>query len=88
MDDRGQPEAAQSEDTEEQVRPQGIQRRVTQLPVFQTPAAGARSSRIYGGGQNDGVWANLSAKPQPGGDVEEKPPVCTPYLYLVATSEY
>jgi hypothetical protein len=79
MDDRqrlmrGQPEAAQSEDTEEQVRPQGIQRRVTQLPVFQTPAAGARSSRIYGGGQNDGVWANLSAKPQPGGDVEEKPP--------------
>ena len=87
MDDRqrlmrGQPETLQSEETEEQTNPrQGIQRRVTQLPVFQTPAAGARSSRIYGGGQNDGVWANLSAKPQRGDDVEEKPPVCTPQLY-------
>lgn len=52
--------------------PPGIQRRVTELPTFntQTPASG----RVYGGG-NGGVWANLSAKPTRGEDVEEKPPV-------------
>lgn len=50
----------------------GIQRRVTQLPVFQTQAP---SGRIVGGGQNDGVFANLSAKPTRGEDLEEKPPV-------------
>lgn len=82
MDDRqrlmrGQPESAPEEQSVEDPR-QGIQRRVTQLPVFQTPSSGARSSRIYGGGQNDGVWANLSAKPTRGEEVEEKPPVCTP----------
>ncbi|KAF2175063.1 hypothetical protein K469DRAFT_647616 [Zopfia rhizophila CBS 207.26] len=53
-------------------RPRGIQRRVTQLPVFNIqPAA---RGRIYGGGQNDGVFANLSAKPTRGEEVEEKPP--------------
>jgi hypothetical protein len=54
--------------------PPGIQRRVTELPTFntQTPASG----RVYGGG-NGGVWANLSAKPTRGEDVEEKPPVRT-----------
>ena len=52
----------------------GIQRRVTELPVFntQTPSSG----RVYGGG-NGGVWANLSAKPTRGEDAEEKPPVRT-----------
>lgn len=84
MDDRqrlmrGQPETAQNEVGSEAPR-QGIQRRVTQLPVF--PAStGAHSGRIYGGGQNDGVWANLSAKPTRGEDVEEKPPVRTLRLY-------
>jgi Protein of unknown function (DUF2370) len=49
----------------------GIERRVTQLPVF-----AARSGRTYGGGGgNDGVFANLSAKPSRGEDVDEKPPV-------------
>jgi hypothetical protein len=50
----------------------GIQRRVTEIPVFntQTPSSG----RVYGGG-NGGVWANLSAKPTRGEDAEEKPPV-------------
>ncbi|KAF1839576.1 metal homeostatis protein-like protein bsd2 [Decorospora gaudefroyi] len=49
----------------------GIQRTVTELPVFntQTPSSG----RVYGGG-NGGVWANLSAKPSRGEDAEEKPP--------------
>ncbi|KAF1956818.1 hypothetical protein CC80DRAFT_548306 [Byssothecium circinans] len=52
----------------------GMQRRqrsVTQLPAFvpQVP-----SGRVVGGGQNDGVWANLSAKPTRGEEAEEKPP--------------
>jgi len=46
-----------------------VERRVTQIPVF-------NAGRTYGsGGQNDGVFANLSAKPTRGDDVDEKPPV-------------
>ncbi|KAF2121860.1 hypothetical protein BDV96DRAFT_609006 [Lophiotrema nucula] len=67
---RGQPET-QPEGSEETVR-QGVQRRVTQLPVFNTSAP--RSGRIYGAGNNDGVFANLSAKPTRGEEAEEKPP--------------
>lgn len=54
--------------------PHSIQRRVTDLPVFNTQAPAA-TGRVYGGG-NGGVWANLSAKPTRGEDAEEKPPVC------------
>ncbi|KAF2787348.1 hypothetical protein K505DRAFT_367435 [Melanomma pulvis-pyrius CBS 109.77] len=80
MDDRqrlmrGTPETSHGSETtsESEVNPRaGIQRRVTQLPVFNTAAP--TSGRIYGGGQNDGVWANLSAKPTRGEDAEEKPP--------------
>ncbi|KAH7346004.1 metal homeostatis protein bsd2 [Pyrenochaeta sp. MPI-SDFR-AT-0127] len=56
---------------EEAQVPPGIQRRVTELPVFNTQAPA--SGRVYGGG-NGGVWANLSAKPTRGEDAEEKPP--------------
>ena len=70
---RGQPET-QPAGSEETVR-MSVQRRVTQLPVFNTSAP--RSGRIYGAGNNDGVFANLSAKPTRGEDVEEKPPVRT-----------
>jgi hypothetical protein len=78
MDDRqrlmrGQPEGAQDDEPENPRR--GVQRRVTQLPVFQ-PTGASGTGRVYGGGQNDGVWANLSAKPTRGEDLEEKPPVC------------
>lgn len=73
---RGHPETTENEVAESESPRQGVQRRVTQLPVFQAPAA-AGSGRVYGGGQNDGVWANLSAKPTRGEEVEEKPPVCT-----------
>jgi hypothetical protein len=67
---RGNP---QPDDDDDDAPTPGIQRRVTELPVFntQTPASG----RVYGGG-NGGVWANLSAKPTRGEDAEEKPPVC------------
>lgn len=55
--------------------PPAIQRRMTELPAFNTQAPA--TGRVYGGG-NGGVWANLSAKPTRGEDVEEKPPVCMP----------
>ena len=61
--------------------PPGLQRRVTELPSFNTQAP--VSGRVYGGG-NGGVWANLSAKPTRGEDAEEKPPVCTIYTHLDA----
>lgn len=59
-------------------RPEAPQRAVTEMPSF-TPApaptpAGSSNARVVGGGQNDGVWANLNAKPRAGDDVDEKPP--------------
>ncbi|KAG9192257.1 metal homeostatis protein bsd2 [Alternaria panax] len=57
--------------TEDEPPAPGIQRRVTELPVFNTQVPS--SGRVYGGG-NGGVWANLSAKPTRGEDAEEKPP--------------
>ncbi|KAF2869117.1 hypothetical protein BDV95DRAFT_578408 [Massariosphaeria phaeospora] len=83
MDDRqrlmrGNPDASQDTgaDTDHGDDPvrRGIQRRVTQLPVFAAQTAQPTGGRIYGGGQNDGVFANLSAKPTRGEDLEEKPP--------------
>ncbi|KAF2259988.1 hypothetical protein CC78DRAFT_502370 [Lojkania enalia] len=68
---RGNPQPQADAEGEEPPR-QGIQRRVTTLPAFNT--AMPRSGRVYGGGSNDGVFANLSAKPTRGEDVEEKPP--------------
>ncbi|OAF99763.1 uncharacterized protein CC84DRAFT_1169263 [Paraphaeosphaeria sporulosa] len=70
---RGNPDEQREADdnTLRPVRP-GRQRSVTQLPVFNTVAP--TGGRIYGGGQNDGVWANLSAKPTRGEEAEEKPP--------------
>lgn len=70
---RGIPEEHRDSSDDEHIRPGAIQRRVTQLPVFNTQAPTA--GRIYGGGNNDGVFANLSAKPTRGEEVEEKPPV-------------
>ncbi|EMD00027.1 hypothetical protein BAUCODRAFT_145352 [Baudoinia panamericana UAMH 10762] len=56
---------------EAQQRPAVGARRVTEIPVFQPTAP---SGRVVGGGSNDGVWANLNAKPRAGDDLEEKPP--------------
>lgn len=70
---RGNPTEGAQHTTENSDAPRiGIERRVTQLPVF-TPQPNTRG-RVYGAGQNDGVFANLSAKPTPGEDLEEKPP--------------
>lgn len=67
---RGNPTPDDNDDAPPQP---GLLRRTTELPTFntQSPASG----RVYGGG-NGGVWANLSAKPTRGEDLEEKPPVC------------
>jgi hypothetical protein len=55
-----------------------VERRVTQLPVF-----APRSGQTYGsGGANDGVFANLSAKPTRGEDLDEKPPVSADISFL------
>ena len=49
------------------------QRTVTEIPVFAPPTS---SGRVVGGGTqvNDGVFSNISAKPRPGEELEEKPP--------------
>jgi len=48
-----------------------IERRATYLPVFAPTTTG----RVYGGGSaSDGVFANLSAKPETGEKTEEHPP--------------
>ena len=62
-------------------RPTVGQRRVTELPVFspRTAPASGTARKVYGVGSasvNDGVFANLSAKPEKGEKAEEeKPPV-------------
>ncbi len=52
------------------------QRATTELPA---PASTLAPIRVYGGGarpsSNDGVFANLSAKPEHGEKTEEQPPV-------------
>lgn len=62
--------------------PRPLQRRVTELPRFVPDTqTQAQTARVYGGGSmaNDGVFANLSAKPTRGSAEEgdEKPPVCS-----------
>lgn len=56
-------------------------RQVTQLPPTTASAAGGPTTpfRIYGSGiQNEGVFSNLTAKPERGGETkEEQPPVCS-----------
>ncbi|TPX12580.1 uncharacterized protein E0L32_000757 [Thyridium curvatum] len=58
-------------------RPTGPERNVTELPsVAAAPSGpGASNARIYGGGiQSDGVFSNLTAKPERGGEVKEEQP--------------
>lgn len=72
-----------------------MDRRVTEINMFMPPAGGSDAAvggRVYGGGQGgapqgggqgtrDGVFANISAKPTAGEDLEEKPPVCPPFFW-------
>ena len=80
----------EDEDDDEE-RPPVIERRVTQWPIFSSTTTTTASRVGRGGGSsNDGVFANMSAKPGVGGgeDGDEKPPVSismlssrTPTLY-------
>lgn len=49
------------------------------IPLVPTAGAPASSAavggRVFGGGQTDGVFANISAKPTAGEKLEEHPPV-------------
>ena len=66
----------QRTDTVDSVVTPVIERRVTQIPVVY-------SGRTVGGGNsNDGVFANLSAKPTRGEELDEKPPVSTTHTIL------
>ena len=69
-----------SEDNHATTRP-GVERAVTEFPRF-TPTVPNQPSRVVGSGghtqftlANDGVFANLSAKPELGEKEEEQPPV-------------
>jgi len=64
--------------TTEAERP-AVERRPT---AFYVAAAPTRpTGRVYGGGSgSDGVFANLSAKPETGEKTEEHPPVCYAYM--------
>lgn len=69
---RGTPSPT-SEDTDASGRPHLAERRTTQMPQFvpEQPS----STRVYGGGSgSDGVFANLTAKPESGEKIEEHPP--------------
>lgn len=58
--------------TASESRPAVVETRSTYLPAFAPTLAG----RVYGGGSgSDGVFANLSAKPETGEKTEEHPPV-------------
>lgn len=50
-----------------------VQRRVTELPLF-TPSATRPPGRTVNRPTNDGVFANLAAKPERGETLDEKPP--------------
>ncbi|KAI9834197.1 MAG: hypothetical protein M1819_003035 [Sarea resinae] len=52
----------------------GVERRVTELPVFAPSATTTSARRVVGRGANDGVFANLDAKPERGEKTEEQPP--------------
>lgn len=74
---RADPEAsnviAGSSGNQETSRSAGMQRRVTELPTF-APSGTTPSRRPQP--VNDGVFANLAAKPEKGEKNEELPPVC------------
>lgn len=77
------------EPTAPEVQPPRLGRRVTEINMFLPGGSRSSSSRTYGGGNsvNDGVFANISAKPTRGEELEEKPPVrltafSSPFLQL------
>lgn len=79
---RGTPSASSAEQVNPEStptassRPTVIERRNTHIPAFVPPTRPTPNGRVYGGGSgSDGVFANLSAKPERGAEKEEHPPV-------------
>jgi len=76
---RGTPSSSSTENivtptTTGSTAPPTIERRATYLPVFAPQPAG-QTTRVFGGGSgSDGVFSNLSAKPEAGEKMEEHPP--------------
>ncbi|KAI5204709.1 hypothetical protein E4T39_03456 [Aureobasidium subglaciale] len=72
-----QPSGRESPETAApEVQPPRLGRRVTEINMFLPGGSRSNSSRTIGGGTsaNDGVFANISAKPTRGEELEEKPP--------------
>lgn len=72
-----------------EVQPPRLGRRVTEINMF-LPGGSRSTNRVVGGGSsaNDGVFANISAKPTRGEELEEKPPVCSPAYFPVSLNMY
>ncbi|KAK2768668.1 hypothetical protein FQN54_000524 [Arachnomyces sp. PD_36] len=71
-----QDDSSSPSNTQDGDRPPAVERRVTMLPAFNSQAP-APSGRVVGGGNsstNDGVFANLAAKPERGEKTEDQPP--------------
>lgn len=66
------------------VQPPRLGRRVTEINMFLPGGSRSNNTRTIGGGSsaNDGVFANISAKPTRGEELDEKPPVCRPTSIL------
>lgn len=62
----------------------------TQPPRTTSAAAATSSNIIFGSGiQNDGIFSNLTAKPERSGtEKEEQPPVRSPAVSIVSVSHY
>lgn len=60
------------------IHPPQLGRRVTEINMFLPGGSRSNNTRTIGGGSsaNDGVFANISAKPTRGEELDEKPPVC------------
>lgn len=83
-DERPQIDAASG-----QAGARNLDRRVTEINMFMP--GGRSSGRVYGGGSGstrDGVFANISAKPTRGEELEEKPPVCHHHILEPLASTY
>lgn len=93
---RGDPPPPPSEEDHRETSRPGVERTVTELPRF-IPTAPVQPNRVASAGghnhfslANDGVFANLNAKPERGEKLEEQPPVqsFSPLFPFLETSHF
>jgi hypothetical protein len=72
------------------VQPPRLGRRVTEINMFLPGGSRSGNTTTIGGGSsaNDGVFANISAKPTRGEELDEKPPVRYPTYLSPLVSSY